>query len=132
MKHTSLLPSLSRATRLAAALATATLALWQPAAQAQPADDFPNKPVKLIVPFSPGGSTDVIARIVQQKLGAALGLRAGTMVHMQRVAAAAPTCARRPVCTCPYVCMLLCHALLRARPTSTCGKPRAGPSRCCR
>ncbi|MDH4377736.1 MAG: tripartite tricarboxylate transporter substrate binding protein [Ramlibacter sp.] len=73
MQHTSLLPSLTRATRLAAALATATLALWQPAAQAQPADDFPNKPVKLIVPFSPGGSTDVIARLVAKEMSRTLG-----------------------------------------------------------
>ena len=73
MQHTSLLPSLSRATRLAAALATATLALWQPVTHAQTADDFPNKPVKLIVPFSPGGSTDVIARLVAKEMSRTLG-----------------------------------------------------------
>ena len=35
--------------------------------------DYPNRPVKLIVGFAPGGSTDIVARIVAQKLGERLG-----------------------------------------------------------
>ena len=35
--------------------------------------DYPNKPIKLIVGFAPGGSTDIVARIVAQKLGDRLG-----------------------------------------------------------
>lgn len=34
---------------------------------------YPNRPVRLIVPFPPGGSSDTLARIVGQKLGEALG-----------------------------------------------------------
>ena len=34
---------------------------------------YPDKPIRLIVPYPPGGGTDVIARIVQDRLRAALG-----------------------------------------------------------
>src|SRR5437899_2802896 len=37
------------------------------------AQEYPNKPIRLIAPFSPGGATDVLARIVGQKLGERLG-----------------------------------------------------------
>jgi len=35
--------------------------------------DYPNRSIKLIVGFAPGGSTDIVARIVAQKLGERLG-----------------------------------------------------------
>jgi tripartite-type tricarboxylate transporter receptor subunit TctC len=37
------------------------------------AQDYPSKPIRFIVPYPPGGGTDVIARIVQPRLGDALG-----------------------------------------------------------
>jgi tripartite-type tricarboxylate transporter receptor subunit TctC len=48
----------------------ATLALSATAAMGQ---GYPNRPVRLIVAFPPGGATDVIARVVGQPLGARLG-----------------------------------------------------------
>ena len=33
------------------------------------ADDWPSKPIKIIVPYTPGGSTDIVTRIVMEKLG---------------------------------------------------------------
>ena len=54
-------------TLLAAALATTALVL---PAQAQ---TFPDRPIKIIVPFGPGGFTDVAARILQKELAPAIG-----------------------------------------------------------
>lgn len=62
------------------------------------AQDWPNKPVRFIVPYPPGGGTDVIARIVQPRLSEALGQTivienrggAGGAVGTEAAAKAAP------------------------------------------
>jgi len=42
-------------------------------AAAWAADAFPNRPIRLVVPYPPGGGTDIVARVLGEKLGASLG-----------------------------------------------------------
>lgn len=80
-----------KALSLAAALALAPFA-------AATAQDYPTKPVTLVVPFAPGGSSDVISRLVGQKLAemwkqsVIVDNKAGGagQIAMQAVARAAP------------------------------------------
>lgn len=81
-------------TLLKSALVTALLA----GAMSVSAQGYPNKPVKLIVPFAPGGFTDVVARILGQRLSTAMGQQfvienkagAGSIIGTEFVAKAAP------------------------------------------
>ena len=54
-------------------LLAAALALAAPLAPAAAQTDYPNRPVRLIIPFPPGGSNDVVGRVIAQHLGEALG-----------------------------------------------------------
>jgi len=56
------------------ACATAILALGATTAHAKDAAaSWPTRPVRLIVPFPAGGSTDVVARLIAERLGQKLG-----------------------------------------------------------
>jgi len=55
------------------AVALAPIALFLAASAPVQAQNFPTRPITLIVPFPPGGSTDVAGRIVADKMGAFLG-----------------------------------------------------------
>jgi tripartite-type tricarboxylate transporter receptor subunit TctC len=76
---------------------TVLLALASLAAAA-PAQDFPNRPVKLLVPQAPGGASDALARVMAQKLAEKWGQTvvvenragAGGNLGMEAVAAAPP------------------------------------------
>ncbi len=62
------------------------------------ANSWPSQPIRLVVPFSPGGAADTMARIVAEKLRDRIGqnvlvenvVGAGTMVATDQVARAAP------------------------------------------
>jgi tripartite-type tricarboxylate transporter receptor subunit TctC len=76
------------------ALAAATLVLAAGTALAA----FPEKPIRLIVPFAPGGGTDAVARIVGEAMSASLGQQiivenkpgAAGNIALETVAKAAP------------------------------------------
>jgi len=73
-----------------AALALGALSAWSFA--------YPNQPIKLVVPFPAGGSTDLVARALAPELGAALGQNivvdnragAGSLIGSELVAKAPP------------------------------------------
>src|SRR2546427_8105106 len=83
-----------RGTMLKLLAATALPALAGIAA----AQSYPTRPITLIVPFPPGGSTDTAARIIGDKMRPALGQTvvienvggAGGTIAVQRLARAAP------------------------------------------
>src|SRR4051794_18173532 len=77
--------------------AAAMLAATGASAQS-PADKYPEKPIKIIVPFAPGGSTDILARVLGQKMTESWGQPviietrpgAATMIGTQMAAKAEP------------------------------------------
>ena len=54
-------------------LTLSALTLATAAAGSALAQSYPNKVVKLQVPFAPGGTTDIVARVISEPLGKALG-----------------------------------------------------------
>jgi tripartite-type tricarboxylate transporter receptor subunit TctC len=69
LRRRTLAGILGHGVRLAVAVPVAVV-LAPPAAQAQ---DFPSRPVKMVVPFGPGTTTDIVSRVIAEGLGKALG-----------------------------------------------------------
>ncbi len=68
------LKSLRRVQRVGALWLALPLSLGLLAVPAQaPAQDFPSRPIRLVVPFPPGGANDIVARVVAPKVGELLG-----------------------------------------------------------
>jgi tripartite-type tricarboxylate transporter receptor subunit TctC len=63
-----MLKRLLRTTLMLLGLATAAAAIG-----AQPAETFPTKPLRIVVPFPAGGTTDVVARLVAQRMAESMG-----------------------------------------------------------
>jgi len=83
----------------AAVVAAMAMIVLGPGGWAQSvADKYPERPIKIIVPFAPGGSVDIVARMIGQKLTEAWGQSvlvearpgAGTMIGTQAAAKADP------------------------------------------
>jgi tripartite-type tricarboxylate transporter receptor subunit TctC len=81
-------------------LCSVTLMAVPPTAQAA-SDDYPNKPIRLIVPFVPGAGTDITGRTVAAKLSERWSQQ---VVVDNRTGAAAPSAS---------------NSLRRRRPTAT-------------
>jgi tripartite-type tricarboxylate transporter receptor subunit TctC len=61
--------------KLFIAAIAALAAAGTPAAQAQAQDNYPTRPVRVVIAFPPGGPTDFVGRLVTDKMSAALGQR---------------------------------------------------------
>ena len=83
--------------RRAALAATATLALFAGTGIAS-AQDYPNRPIRFLVGFAAGGSSDIVARVIGQKMSEILGVAipvenrtgANGTIAMRQAAQAAP------------------------------------------
>lgn len=94
---TSMADAKSLAIRILGVLSVIAVILPLPAATAA-VDSYPSKPVRLIIPFAPGGITDIIGRVIATRLSERLGTQivvenrggAGGIIGMEMAAKAKP------------------------------------------
>jgi tripartite-type tricarboxylate transporter receptor subunit TctC len=91
-------PVISRRALMAGAAASGAGLTRRACAQAHPSQSYPNRVIKMIVPFAPGGPADTMARLAAQQLSTRLGqsviidnrARAGGSIATKAVAGAEP------------------------------------------
>ena len=83
---------------LRSCLAAAFACAFAPGLTAYAADPYPARPIRMVVPYAAGGNTDVLARLISQKLSTPLGQQVisdnrpggNTLIGTDAVAKAAP------------------------------------------
>ena len=96
------------------------------------AQSFPSKPLTMIIPFAAGGPTDVLGRVMAQRMSEILGQQvvvenvggAGGMTGSKRVADAAPVIASNRPRTAPEIFLSISLISLNFR--NTCPLPDKG------
>ena len=87
------MPFTSRRQALATVAGSLLPAWAHHSAHAQTA--WPNKPVRIVVPYAPGGANDILARVVAEKLGPLLGAQ---IVIVSSVSATPTTYPKAVIC----------------------------------